>query len=287
MRRPDLLPPFAFALCALIWGSTWVWIKVGYAGSGPFSAAALRFFLAAAFLLGAAALLRLALPRGAQWGLVAFVGVAMFTLNYGFVYWGEQWLASGIAGALFGLMPAFTVVLAHVFVPGDRLTPRKVVGVLVGVGGVAVLLGVGSVAYATPLLPALAIVAGALSAAAANVATKLHGGGLHPVVLTGWGQLLGAALLVAWGLLAGEALALPRGAAAWWSVIYLAVVGSVVAFVVWFWLVARWPATRTSLVTLFTPLVAVLLGLLVFQEPLTWNVAVGTACIVAGVKLAA
>src|SRR5262245_58415685 len=99
-----------YVLLCLIWGSTWLVIKVGYGGLGPCNVAAVRFFVAGILLAAAIPLLGARWPRGrAEWLLVIWVGVVLFGLDYGLIYWGEQYLDSGLTAILFATLPLITV----------------------------------------------------------------------------------------------------------------------------------------------------------------------------------
>src|SRR6266480_5594698 len=126
-------------LCG-IWGSTWLFIKLGLADLPPLTFAGIRFLLASLILSA------LILARGVRWPrsrhdwfLIAIVGLLQFTLNYGLVFWGEQYISSGLAAVLQSTFPAFGLVIAHVYLPYERITTARVFGVLIGVLGGAVI----------------------------------------------------------------------------------------------------------------------------------------------------
>lgn len=283
--------PLAFALLCLIWGSTWLAIKVGYGDMGAFEVAAWRFVIAGALLVPIGVAwrrfdARFRWPRGCtEWALVAWVGVVLFALDYGLIYWGEQWLDSSLTAVLFAVLPIMTAIGAHLYVPGERLTLRKLGGTLLAFVGVAALFADRLQVDPAKLLPMLAIIASASCAAAAGVATKRHGGALHPVALNAPAMLLGALLLAGASLAVGDGLDVPRQSTVWWSIGYLALAGSVVTFLIYFWLLKTWQATTTSFIAVFTPIVAIALGLLIDERPTAW-MGLGTALILAGVVLA-
>jgi drug/metabolite transporter (DMT)-like permease len=284
-RRPAAVA--LFALLCLIWGSTWLVIKVGYGGLGPFNIAALRFLAAGALMALLVPALGARWPRGReQWAVVAVVGVFLFAADYGLIYWAEQWLDSGLTAVLFAVMPVLTAVAAHLYLPAEPLTPRRIGGALVAFAGVVVLFG-DSLSFDAGLLwPMAAIVASAACAAVASVFTKRHGAALHPASLNAPAMLLGALLLAAASLAAGDGLALPRDASGWWAVGYLAVAGSVVTFLIFFRLLKSWEATTMSYIAVITPVIALALGWLVLGERLTgWSLP-GGALVLAGVAIA-
>jgi drug/metabolite transporter (DMT)-like permease len=276
-----------FVLLCIIWGSTWLVIKVGYGGLGPFNAAGVRFAIAAAVLAIIAPIVGARWPRGrTEWTLVVFVGVLLFLGDYGLIYWAEQYIDSGLTAILFGTFPLLTMAFAHIYVPGERLTPRKLLGGVAASLGVATLFADRVHIDGSNAGPMAAIVAAAACAAAANVAAKRHGSALHSAALNASTMLLGAVLLLTTSWLVGDGINLPPDAASWMAVIYLALIGSVVAFLIYFSLLKTWTATTVSFFGVFTPAIALLLGAVVLHERLSvWSVA-GSALILAGVSAA-
>jgi drug/metabolite transporter (DMT)-like permease len=276
-----------YAILCLIWGSTWLVIKVGYGGLGPFNVAAVRFFIAGAVLMPLVPLVGAKWPsKGTEWALVAWVGLVLFAADYGLIYWGEQFLDSGMTSILFALLPIVTIGLAHLYVPGDRITARKLAGTVLAFVGIVALFGDRVRLDPTGLGPMLAIVASTICAAAAGVASKRHGGNLHPAALNAPAMLIGAAALGVVSIAAGDGLLLPEDAATWGAVMYLAIAGSVVTFLVYFTLLKTWTVTSLSFISVFTPAIALILGFVFLDErptPLTW---VGATLILGGVALA-
>lgn len=279
--------PLAFALLCLVWGSTWLVIKVGYGGLGPFNVAAIRFLVAGAVMAALVPLMRARWPSTREeWTLAMVVGVALFAGDYGLIYWGEQRLDSGTTAVVFAISPLTTALLAHLYLPGERATPRKLGGTLVAFLGVVALFA-GSVRVdATLALPVLAIVGAAVCASIGSVATKRHGATLHAAGLNAPAMLVGGALLLLVSWATGESPRLPKDAATWEAIAYLALAGSVVTFLLYFWLLKTWAATTMSLIAVVVPLVALVLGYAALREtPTAWT-GLGAALILAGVVLA-
>jgi drug/metabolite transporter (DMT)-like permease len=286
-QRNPAWKPALFVLLCLIWGSTWLVIKVGYGGLGPFNIAALRFVLAGAIMTALVPVLRVRWPRGReQWSVVLVVGVFLFALDYGLIYWAEQWLESGITAVLFAVMPILTAIAAHVYLPEEPMTPRRLGGALVAFLGVVALFGDSLRLDPDLLWPMAAIVASAGFAAAASVYAKRHAAALHPAALNAPAMLVGALLLAAMSLATGDGLALPREPTGWWAVAYLAVLGSVVTFLIYFHLLKTWKATTMSYIAIITPVIALALGWMLRGERVTlWSLA-GGVLVLAGVALA-
>jgi drug/metabolite transporter (DMT)-like permease len=277
-----------FLLLCCIWGSTWLFIKLGLRDLPPVSFAAVRFVLASIILFGIVAARRTGLPRTArEWWLLAATGVLAFTLNYGLLFWGEQHVSSGLAALLQATIPVFGMLIAHAYLPGERLTAAKLAGALLGVAGVGVVFSSQiEVGGAMAAWGSAAIVAGAACAAYANVLVKARGGALDPAVLAAGQMLCGLVPLLIFGLaFEGNPLKFRWTGLAVASLLYLTLVGSVAAFLLYYWLVRNMDVTKTMLIALVTPLAAVVLGMLVLGERLTWRTLAGGALIMTGIGL--
>jgi drug/metabolite transporter (DMT)-like permease len=277
-----------FLLLCCIWGSTWMFIKLGLRDLPPLSFAAARFLLATAILSAIVAARRARLPRGrAEWALIAQTGVLAFGLNYGLLFWGEQHISSGLAALLQATIPVFGMLLAHPYLPGERLNARKLAGALLGVAGVGVIfshqLGAeGSMA----LWGSAAVVAGAVFVAWANVLVKARGARLDASVLSACQMACGFLALASAALvLEGSPRNLHWTPLAVACLLYLTLVGSVAAFLLFYWLVRHVDVTKTMLIALVTPLAAVLLGVAVLGEEVSWRTVAGGALIMSGIAL--
>ena len=276
-----------FLLLCCIWGSTWMFIKLGLRDLPPLSFAAARFLLATLILAAIVAARRSRLPRGREWLLLAQTGVLTFGINYGCVFWGEQHISSGLTALLQATIPVFGMLLAHPYLPGERLNARKLSGALLGVVGVGVIfshqLGAeGSMA----LWGSAAIVAGAAFVAWSNVLVKAKGLKLDASVLSAGQMAFGfVALASAALLLEGSPARLHWTRLAVVCLLYLTLVGSVAAFLLYYWLVRHVEVTKTMLTALVIPLAAVLLGVVALGEELSWRTVAGGAVIMSGVAL--
>ena len=276
-----------YILLCLIWGSTWLVIKVGYGGLGPFNVAAVRFFLAGVVMAVIALVSGARWPHSrVEWGLVVVVALLMFAGDYGLIYWSEQYIASGLTAILFATLPLITIVAAHVYLPGERITAAKLTGTFLAFAGVMALFGDHVRVDARQLWPMLGVVAAGVCAAIASVATKKHGRTLHPASFNAPSMLLGSAALAGVSFATGDGFALPRNAESWGAVLYLALAGSVLTFLVYFSMLKTWSVTSLSFISVFTPAIALVLGFVFLDErPTMWTV-VGALLIVAGVAFA-
>jgi drug/metabolite transporter (DMT)-like permease len=274
-------------LCG-IWGSTWLFIKLGLADLPPLTFAAIRFVFASVIL----ALLILARgvrwPRSRdQWILIAVVGLLQFTLNYGLVFWGEQHIPSGLAAVLQSTFPAFGLVIAHFYLPYERITTTKVFGVLFGVLGVMIIFSDQlTIAGHMALLGSVALVLSAFFGSYSNVLVKAYGTQIDPQVMAAGQMICGFPPLLVLGIATeGNPFRFHWTARAIISLAYLVIVGSVIAFALYYWLVRHMEVTKTMLIALVTPVVAVVLGMAVLHEQLNWRLFAGAACIISGIGL--
>lgn len=277
-----------FVLLCVIWGSTWLAIKLGVAVVPTFLGAALRFAIAAAVLLGLAVVLRRPLPRArSEWGVVGFVGVALFMGDYGLVYWGEaNGVPSGLTAVLFAIMPLITAVASHGLLPKERLTVRKLAGIGVGFAGIALIFR-GQLAGAglALLLPMLGILAGASLAGVSTVAIRKWAQDVDGLVFNGLAMGIGTLGLLSVSLGSGERWVVPSWPAGLAPILYLSLAGSVVAFVAYHWLLHHLEATRVSFILLITPIVALALGWAAASETIDALDGIGTAITLAGIYL--
>ena len=276
----------SFAMLCLIWGSTWLAIRIGLEGAPPFLSASLRFAVAAIVLLLLAGVFRSKWPQNrTEWALVGFVGIVLFTADYGLIYWGENnGVLSGLSAILFATFPLQTALVANAFLKAERVTVQKLLGIGVGFGGV-VLIFRSQLGTAGPaqVFPMLSIVLAATCAAFATVAVKRWGHDTEPITFNAAAMAVGAAGLVIVSLITREAWGIPTWPQGLGAILYLAIAGSVVTFVAWQWLLKEMPATSLSYIALIIPIVAVLLGASLGNETFDLIDLAGAAIVLFGI----
>lgn len=285
--RADAVVPALYALICLIWGSTWLVIKVGLEGVPPFLAAGLRFALGAAVLAALSAARKPGKPLDRDDKIAIWSsGLLSFTLSYACVYWAEQYISSGLTAILYCTMPLVVALLSRFWTRAETLSPRKVGGILVAMGGTVLLFWPGSGVTRAQLLGMAAALVSAAAAAVNLVMLKRHSRHTDIYRLNGYAMAIGAACLLTLSAV------LERGASPAWTranagaVVYLALVGSVAAFLSYTHLVKVMDATRLSLITLIFPIIAVILGCVFLREQTTSLTWIGMATVLAGVTLA-
>ncbi|HLM00976.1 MAG TPA: EamA family transporter, partial [Pyrinomonadaceae bacterium] len=201
-------------------------------------------------------------PKGrATWIIIFITGFLQFFFNYGLLFWGEQHITSGLAAVLQATIPAFGLILARIYV-GESITGLKIVSILLGLCGISVIFREqltlnGQMAF----LGSLAVVVGAFGASYASVLTKAKGQNLHPATMVFGQMLVGHIPLWFVGLSAEGS---PVNFNWTWNaiicVLYLAIMGSIVAFWLYYWLLTKIDVTRAMMISFVTPLVAVIIG---------------------------
>jgi drug/metabolite transporter (DMT)-like permease len=279
---------FVWLVLCCIWSSTWLFIKIGLVYLPPLTFAGIRFVIAFVMLAVIIGVRRISWPRaGRDWLLLAVSGVLAFSLNYGLVFWGEQYISSGLAALLQSTLPAFGLIIAQYYLPGEPMTRAKIAGVTMGVIGVGVVFSNQlQVSGPKALWGSAALVFSAFCAAYSNVLVKAYGLNLQPSVLAAGQMLFGLVPLFLVGIpLEGNPLHLHWTMMALVALFYLAIVGTVVAFLLYYWLVQHMDVTKTMLIALVTPVGAVMLGMVVLDEQMNWRTLVGGGLIILGIGL--
>ena len=284
MKPKDWL---AFILLGVIWGSSFLWIKIAVQEIGPILLVALRLLFGILTLLVAVAFARPKWPRDRQtWINLTLLGLINNAIPYTLISWGEKYIDSAVAAVLNSTTPLFTMIVAHIYLTDDRMSSRRVVALLVGFFGILVLFSRDLSGSTTgSLLGQLAVLLASLSYAFASVfarrTTKDVPPTLQPLI-----PLFGADLLL-WALVpvADSPVTLPALPLTWLAVIWLGVMGVAVAFLLYFYLLHSVGPTRTVLVTYVFPLVGVILGVVFLDELLNWQLIAGSALIIASVVL--
>ncbi len=278
---------FLYALITLIWGSTWLVIKIGLVGVPPFLGAGLRFALATAVLFALIAVQgrKIAVDRQGRIAVVS-CGLLSFTVSYACVYWAEQYISSGLTAILYCLMPLATALLSRYWTRSETLSTRKVVGIVIGMLGTAVLFWPSETVTRSHLAGMAAALFSVLGAAVNLVTVKKYARDTDVYALNAWGMGIGAICLLALSAV------FERQSAVLWSttnalaIVYLALAGSVVAFLSYFSLIKVMDATHLSLITLIFPIVAVFLGRIFLREAIAPSAWVGMALVLGGVAIA-
>ena len=275
-----------YGLLVLIWSSTWVAIKIGLEDCPPLLGAGVRFSIAGLMLLAVAAIQRR--PLRTDRLLAAVLALAPFAFAYGLVYWGEQYVPSGLAAVLFGILQLYTALLGSVLLHDEPLRAPLLLGVFIGIGGLSLAflesVELGSAEKAA--IGATALALSPLGAAVGSIAQKRRAAELDAVVLNGWAMLGGGLLLLlvsavseSWGEFVWSAESVG-------SIAYLAVFGSAIAFVTLTVLLRQISAMAVAFLAMLLPFGALIFGAVLYDESITPRAVGGAVLVAAGLLIA-
>lgn len=279
-----------FALLSLAWGASFLFIKLALVELSPLMIGFVRLVIASATMwIIAAATGRWPRFGRRTWLTLAAMGLFNNSLAFVLIPWGEQYIPSSLAAILNSTVPLFTIVLAHFVVADERLTNRRVGGLVIGFSGVVALMapqsgGSGSdLSNLDSLLGSLAIVVASVCYAIATVIGRRNLRGEQPVLTSATQVSFGALWLLPLALLSGDLSSLSSVSPfIWASMLWLGAVGSGLAYLLYFMLLREVGATQVVVVTYVLPFIGVALGVLLLNEPLTWSMIAGLGLILAG-----
>jgi drug/metabolite transporter (DMT)-like permease len=279
---------FWLIVMALLWGPSFLFMKVAVEEIPPVTMIAVRLSLAAIVLYAVLRSQGRTLPKwGPIWKDFTIMGLFSNALPFVLLSWGEQFIDSALAAILIGTTPIFTVILAHLFTADDHLTPAKIVGLTLGFGGLVVLVSPALMAgVEATTWGLLAAVLAAASYGAGIVYGQQRLRGLPPLVGPTAQVMTAALLLLPLSFLIERPYAIP--VPSWTtlgSLLGLALLGTALAYIVYYRTMERTSATVLSTVTYIVPVVATILGVVVLKEQLDWNAYLGFGMILLGVMV--
>lgn len=287
-NRPRWLLPAAFVLLGLIWGSSFAWIKIAVAEIPPASLVAWRMTLGAAGMLVLLAIIRVPMPRGARaWLPLAVMGAVNAAVPIFLISWGEQFVDSGTAAVLNSLTPIFSLVIAGIVLRVEPVTVLRVAGLVLGFAGAGFLASreLELRAETSGLIGAGAVVLAALSYAVGASYARHRIRSTHRYVVAGGTLVFAAVYTVALALITDGGVIVPAQLDTILAVAWLGLLGSFVAYVLFFYLIEHLGATIASMVTYIFPVVGVGLGVLVLSERLDLRLVLGTLLVLAGIAV--
>ena len=278
----------AFAIIYLVWGSTFLAIRVGVREVPPFLLAGMRFLVAGIVLYAWMRVKGIASPTRREWAAASFLAVLIFVLDYGLLFWAEKRVPSGIAAVMMATIPVFIALAEILLLRTQKLTLRLGLALLVGICGVAVLVshsaGFGQGAIDTS--GAVALVVAAISWSLAAILTRKLSLPESKVMSSGAQMLVGGILLVLTAAMLGEFTAFDVRAVSsktWLALTYLIVAGSIVAFTAYVWLIHHESPTKVGTYAYVNPVVAVLIGYALGGEALGARTILGTSLVLVSV----
>ncbi len=282
-----MTPWLAVVIMSLIWSSTWLAIKLGLETMPPFLSAAWRFLIAFGALSLYALKLRLPFPR--DWKshrFFLYFSVINFTIGYALVYWGEQYINSGLTSVLFSVMPFYVALFSLKMLPGEKVTWQKFGGILIGFLGVVLIFRDQlHVHHPMAFWGMLAVLLSPAFSAAGTITGKIARAKYHAVTLNTFPLLYTSLTLFAMHFLFESSAPVSYSWVAVASLFYLGIFGTAIAFVLYFWLLKTTSAVLMSLITFVTPPLALWWGWFVLGEAITWQLVAGMIIIFGGIAI--
>jgi drug/metabolite transporter (DMT)-like permease len=278
----------AFAIIYLVWGSTFLAIRVGVQEVPPLVLAGMRFFVAGIALYGWMRAKGTPSPTVREWGGLTLLAVLIFVCDYGLLFWAEQRVPSGIAAVMLATIPVF-MALSEIFIlKTQRLTIRLAIALLIGIGGVAVLVSHSVSFGGAPIdtLGACALMAASVSWSVASSLTRKLPLPSAKAMSSGAQMLAGGTLLFVAAAILGEFKGFHLQAVsmrAWLSLVYLIIAGSIIGFTAYVWLIHHESPTKVGTYAYVNPVVAVLVGYFLGGEAISPRTVVGTALVLVSV----
>ena len=277
-----------FALLGFMWGSSYLFIKIGVEdGLTPFTLITLRLLIGFALLATVVAAARESLPpRGRIYGHLFIMGAINIAIPFSLITWAEQSVDSSVAAILNAAVPLFVLVIAAIFLRDERMTVNRLAGLIVGFVGVAILVGFDPADFTSGNMAGeIALIGSTISYACGAVYARHKIHGLRPMIPALFQVFFGLVIVTVLAFVFENPLGTTFTPASLFSVIWLGLLGSGLAYLVFFRILGRWGATRTSMVAYLLPLYGIALGALVRNEPVDATMIVGTALIIGGVAL--
>jgi len=279
----------AYLSLFIVWGSTYLAIRIGVMDIPPALLAGMRFLVSGSILVGAGRFGNRPFPSTSTgWRHLAVIGLFLLVGGNGLVVWAEQWVPSGLAALIVATVPLFMSSIDAVIPGGHRLSGLGWVGILIGFGGVVVLvspsLGILS-GEQIDIGGIIGLVCASFFWSTGSIYSKRHPVGGDIFVNTGIQMLAGGLVLTAIGLAAGEWASIRWTTSGVLAVVYLILFGSIVGFTAYAYLLRHVPAAKASTYAYVNPIVAVILGALILAEPVDFRTVIATAVILGGVAI--
>ncbi|NLT50996.1 MAG: EamA family transporter [Ignavibacteria bacterium] len=277
-----------YILICFAWGSTWLMIRIGLENMTPFLSAGVRFVVASIIVFLIMKVKKINLQKD-LFSLKIYVMLALFSfvIPFGLVYWAEQFIPSGLASILFGIYPFVVIILSYIFIKEKSTDLYQILGAVLGFIGLVIIFSDDlSFSYSNMMLGMTAVVLSAAMQGFIAVYLKKNAKKLNPLSMNLVPLFLAGILLIIFSVLFEDYLSNKFTLSAISSILYLAVLGTVMAFTTYYWLLKRINVVILSLSAFITPIIAVLLGWIILKEKLSVVQINGSAIVLAGILIA-
>jgi len=279
-----------FWFLGLVWGTSFLWIKIAVADVSPAVLVSFRAFFGAT---GLAIAILAAKKAGGFWQTLrehwfdfTFMGFFNIAVPWILISWAEQSIDSGLAAVLNSTMPLFTIMIAPLFIPDDRITLPKVVGMVIGFLGVVVLLSPDLKSDSgSNLLGQVGMMLAALSYSVSSIYARKKGARINPEMMSMMQFVTGTVFATIFSLVAGGSFVFPKQPMTWVALLWLGLLGSALAYMIYFSMLKRIGPTRMSTVTYIPPMIGMMLGALFLGEQITRISLLGAVLILSGILI--
>lgn len=277
-----------FIVICLIWGSTWLAIRLGLDSLTPLISAGIRFTLASGFVYSLMKIRKVDLQTD-QLSIKLYLVLAFFSfvIPFGLVYWAEQFIPSGLASIIFAVMPFGVLIFTRLAIPETRISIYQSIGVMLGFTGIITIFSEDlSIDISNNFLGMIAVLLSSTMQAGIAVTIKKYGNHLNPLSMNFIPLMIAGIFMIGFSFLLENSSDWIFDLNAIGSITYLAFFGTMVTFTTYYWLLKRMNIVILSLSTFITPIVAVLLGWIILSEEFTLQALAGSSMVLIGILFA-
>jgi len=277
-----------YILICLIWGSTWLAIRIGLDSLTPIFSAGIRFILASLFIYILMKLNKIELQKDSlSLKLYFILALFSFTIPFGLVYWAEQFIPSGLASILFAMLPFGVIIFSLLAFENYKVTLNQLTGVFLGFAGIVIIFSENlSFHLSDYFWGTLAVLLSAFMQASIAVIIKKYGEHLNPLSMNFLPLLFSGFIMIMAAIVFENSSAWKFDYKAFGSILFLSFFGTVVTFIIYYWLLKRINIVILSLSSFITPIVAVILGWLILNESLSSYTIFGSSLVLIGILFA-
>ncbi len=277
-----------YIVICIIWGSTWLAIRLGLDSIDPIISVGIRFLLASVFIFVLMKINNVVFQVDKKsvkiYLLLAFFS---FIIPFGLVYWAEQFIPSGLASILFAIMPFGVIIFSRLMLPKNRISLSQLAGVVFGFVGILIIFSENiNIEVTNYFWATVAVLASSMMQAFIAVAMKKYGEHLHPLSLNFIPLLIAGIVLITLAFIFENPAHWIFDEKSTGSILYLSIFGTVITYTTYYWLLKRMNVVILSLSAFITPIIAVLLGWLILDEYLSQKVIIGSSLVLIGILFA-
>jgi len=285
MNSKKLKLALGYIIICLIWGSTWLVIRIGLDSLTPMISAGIRFLFASLIIFLIVKLKNYKLPIDSlSLRLYFFMGIFSFAIPFWMVYWAEQFVPSGLTSVIFGVFPFSVFVFSWLFLKTEELDFFKILSIVIGFIGIVIIFSENlNLNFEKQFWGLVAVFSSAVIQGLVAVILKKHAGHLNPFSMNAYPLLIAGSVLILLSLVFEDSSKWLFTSSAIYSIFYLATIGTIVTFTIYYWLLQNMNVVILSLSSFITPIIAVVLGWFILNEKLSQNILIGSMLVLMGI----